>query len=116
MASGLFLTIHYSPFPGYCFFLPARRIVASAAATAIAAATTTAAAAIAAITTATSATAATTTIFSWPGLGRITFDALLTQDQYLVLGSVMMASLVLILGNLVADFLLAIADPRIAYD
>ena len=41
---------------------------------------------------------------------------LLTQDQYLVLGSVMMASLVLILGNLVADFLLAIADPRIAYD
>ena len=55
-------------------------------------------------------------IFSWPGLGRITFDALLTQDQYLVLGSVMMASLVLILGNLVADFLLAIADPRIAYD
>jgi peptide/nickel transport system permease protein len=55
-------------------------------------------------------------IFSWPGLGRITFDALLTQDQYLVLGSVMMASLVLILGNLVADLLLAIADPRIAYD
>lgn len=55
-------------------------------------------------------------IFSWPGLGRITFDALLSQDQYLVLGSVMMASFVLILGNLVADLLLAIADPRIAYD
>ncbi len=55
-------------------------------------------------------------IFSWPGLGRITFDAILTQDQYLVLGSVMMASFVLILGNLVADLLLAVADPRIAYD
>src|SRR2546426_53690 len=55
-------------------------------------------------------------IFSWPGLGRITFDALLTQDQYLVMGSVMMASLVLILGNLIADLLLAVADPRIAYD
>jgi len=55
-------------------------------------------------------------IFAWPGLGRITFDALLTQDQYLVLGSVLMASLVLILGNLVADLLLAIADPRIAHD
>src|SRR5215510_12320071 len=39
-------------------------------------------------------------IFSWPGLGRITFDALLSQDQYLVLGSVMMASFVLIMGNL----------------
>jgi len=55
-------------------------------------------------------------IFSWPGLGRITLDALLTQDQYLVMGSVLMASVVLVLGNLVADILLAVADPRIAYD
>ena len=55
-------------------------------------------------------------IFSWPGLGRITLDAILTQDQYLVMGAVLMASLVLILGNLVADLLLAVADPRIAYD
>ena len=55
-------------------------------------------------------------IFSWPGLGRITLDALLTQDQYLVMGSVLMASVVLVLGNLIADILLAVADPRIAYD
>ena len=54
-------------------------------------------------------------LFSWPGLGRITFDAIMSQDQYLVLGSVMMASFVLILGNLVADLMLAVADPRIAY-
>jgi len=55
-------------------------------------------------------------IFSWPGLGRITLDALLTKDQYLVMGSVLMAAAVLVAGNLVADLLLAIADPRIAYD
>jgi peptide/nickel transport system permease protein len=55
-------------------------------------------------------------IFSWPGLGRLTLDAILTQDQYLVMGSVLMASVVLILGNLVADLLLAAADPRITYD
>jgi peptide/nickel transport system permease protein len=55
-------------------------------------------------------------IFSWPGLGRITFEAIQSQDQYLVLGAVLMASFVLVLGNLVADLLLAIADPRIAYD
>lgn len=55
-------------------------------------------------------------IFSWPGLGRITYEAIGNQDQYLVLGSVLMASFVLILGNLVADLLLAVADPRIAYD
>jgi peptide/nickel transport system permease protein len=55
-------------------------------------------------------------IFSWPGLGRLTLDAILTQDQYLVMGSVLMASVVLILGNLIADILLAISDPRISYD
>ena len=54
-------------------------------------------------------------IFSWPGLGRLTLDAILTQDQYLVMGSVLMASVVLILGNLIADLLLAIADPRSSY-
>jgi peptide/nickel transport system permease protein len=55
-------------------------------------------------------------IFSWPGLGRITLDALLTQDQYLVMGAELMASVVLIGGNLVADILLALVDPRISYD
>lgn len=55
-------------------------------------------------------------IFSWPGLGRLTLEAILTQDQYLVMGAVLMASLVLIAGNLIADLLLAIADPRITYD
>ena len=55
-------------------------------------------------------------IFSWPGLGRITFDALLTQDQYVVLGAVEIAAIMLIVGNLIADILLAVADPRIAYD
>lgn len=55
-------------------------------------------------------------IFSWPGLGRLTLDAILTQDQYLVMGSVLMASVVLVIGNLVADLLLAVADPRISYD
>jgi peptide/nickel transport system permease protein len=55
-------------------------------------------------------------IFSWPGLGRLTLDAILTQDQYLVMGSVLMASAVLVLGNLIADLLLVLADPRISYD
>lgn len=55
-------------------------------------------------------------IFSWPGLGRITVDALFAQDTYLVLGAVLMASVVLVLGNLVADLLLAASDPRIAHE
>ncbi len=52
-------------------------------------------------------------VFSWPGLGRLTYEAILSRDQYLVVGSVLMAAVVLVLGNLIADLLLAAADPRI---
>jgi peptide/nickel transport system permease protein len=55
-------------------------------------------------------------IFSWPGLGRVTYEAILSRDQYLVVGSVLMATVVLVLGNLVADLLLAAADPRIRHE
>lgn len=56
------------------------------------------------------------TIFAWPGLGSLTLEALTTQDTYLVMGSVLMAATVLVLGNLVADLLLAWADPRIRHE
>lgn len=52
-------------------------------------------------------------IMSWPGLGRLTYDALLSRDLYLVMGSLTLASLMLIVGNLIADFLMAWNDPRI---
>jgi peptide/nickel transport system permease protein len=55
-------------------------------------------------------------IFSWPGLGRVTYEAILSRDQYLVVGAVLMAAVVLVLGNLVADLLLAAADPRIRHE
>ena len=55
-------------------------------------------------------------VMSWPGLGRLTLDALFARDLYLVMGSLLMASVLLITGNLVADILLVIADPRISYD
>jgi peptide/nickel transport system permease protein len=54
-------------------------------------------------------------VFAWPGLGRVTMEALMAQDPYLVMGAVMLASTVLIAGNLVADVLLALADPRVAH-
>ena len=52
-------------------------------------------------------------VFSWPGLGRITVDALLSEDRYLVMGAVLMSTAVLIAGNLVADVLLVVSDPRL---
>jgi len=56
------------------------------------------------------------TIFNWPGLGTLTLEAIQRQDPYLVMGAALMASTVLVLGNLVADLLLAVADPRIRHD
>jgi peptide/nickel transport system permease protein len=55
-------------------------------------------------------------IMSWPGLGRLTLDALFARDLYLVMGSLVMASVMLILGNLAADIMLALSDPRIQYE
>jgi peptide/nickel transport system permease protein len=54
-------------------------------------------------------------IFNWPGLGTITIEGIRAQDPNLVLGAVLMGATVLVLGNLVADVLLAIADPRISH-
>lgn len=52
-------------------------------------------------------------VFSYPGLGRTAIEALLTKDMYLVVAAVLMAAVMLIIGNLIADILLAVADPRI---
>lgn len=60
-----------------------------------------------------SGAALTEIILSWPGLGRLILDALLQQDLYLVMASLLVSSVLLILGNLTADILLAWVDPRI---
>lgn len=52
-------------------------------------------------------------VMSWPGLGRLILDAVQSGDQYVVMGSFVMSSGLLLLGNLVSDILLAITDPRI---
>lgn len=51
--------------------------------------------------------------FNWPGLGRLIFQAVLVQDLYLVMASLMMGAAMLIIGNLLADLLLKFVDPRI---
>lgn len=51
--------------------------------------------------------------FNWPGLGRLILQAVTAQDLYLVMGSLMMGAAMLIIGNLLADLLLKVVDPRI---
>jgi peptide/nickel transport system permease protein len=51
-------------------------------------------------------------IFAWPGLGQITYDALFNSDLFLLAGCIMGSSLLLVAGNLLADFALMALDPR----
>jgi peptide/nickel transport system permease protein len=51
--------------------------------------------------------------FNWPGLGRLTLQAVQAQDLYLLMASLVMGAVLLIVGNLIADLLLKAADPRI---
>lgn len=62
-----------------------------------------------------SGAAITEIVLGWPGLGQIMLEAVRKQDMYLVMGSVLMSGIFLIVGNLIADILLGIADPRIRF-
>jgi peptide/nickel transport system permease protein len=52
-------------------------------------------------------------IMAWPGLGRLTVEAFFAKDSYLVVDTVVMATALLVVGNFIADLLLAWSDPRI---
>ncbi len=52
-------------------------------------------------------------VLAWPGLGSLILQALLSQDLYLVVGSLINSVALLVLGNLAADILLATVDPRV---
>lgn len=52
-------------------------------------------------------------VMNYPGLGTLTFDAFMRKDQYVVIAAVLIGSLMLMLGNFLADLLLAKSDPRI---
>ncbi|MBD2301122.1 ABC transporter permease [Nostoc sp. FACHB-87] len=54
--------------------------------------------------------------FNWPGLGRLTLQAVIAKDQYLVMASLVMSAVLLNVGNLLADLMLKAADPRIKLD
>ena len=54
-------------------------------------------------------------IFAYPGVGRLTYDAVLQQDINLVLANSMFLSALVLAGMVISDILLAFVDPRIRY-
>ncbi len=54
-------------------------------------------------------------IFSYPGIGRLMYEAVLQQDVNLVLANSMFISALVLVGMVISDILLAVVDPRIRY-
>ena len=57
----------------------------------------------------------TETIFSWPGIGRLTIQAIQTRDYPLVQGCVLVIAASYVLINFFTDLLYKLVDPRVRY-
>lgn len=57
----------------------------------------------------------TETIFAWPGIGRLTIQAIQTRDYPLVQGCILVISICYLAANLAADILYRLVDPRVSY-
>jgi len=55
------------------------------------------------------------TVFGWPGIGKLTIDALERRDFAIVQAAVFVVAIIVVIVNLVLDFCYAAADPRIRY-
>lgn len=55
------------------------------------------------------------TVFSWPGIGRLMYDSILSRDYPLLMGIFIVVSIGVILANLIADIVTVLLDPRIRY-
>ena len=57
----------------------------------------------------------TESIFSWPGIGKLTIDATRNFDYTILMGVLLITSTIVVLANLLADIAYALVDPRIKY-
>lgn len=53
------------------------------------------------------------TVFSWPGLGTLALQSIIARDTPTILGILFFSALVVIVGNLITDFVLRLIDPRV---
>ena len=52
-------------------------------------------------------------VFGWPGIGTLLMDSINNRDYTMIMGITMLACVVLLIGNFLADLLYSVADPRI---
>ena len=56
------------------------------------------------------------TVFSWPGMGQLAVEAINARDYPIILATSMIAAVLVVVGNLLADITYALVDPRISFD
>lgn len=56
------------------------------------------------------------TVFAWPGMGRLVVDAIFQRDYPIVMAGTFVFAIMVVAGNLIADVLYALVDPRIRYE
>jgi peptide/nickel transport system permease protein len=54
-------------------------------------------------------------IFTWPGMGRLYFESILQRDYPTIMGLTLMFSVLVLIGQLLADVLYAVVDPRVTF-
>ncbi|MBG9769746.1 ABC transporter permease [Bacillus vallismortis] len=54
-------------------------------------------------------------IFTWPGLGKLFIDSAFSRDYPVIMAMTVISAVLVVLGNLIADILYALVDPRIEY-
>ena len=57
----------------------------------------------------------TETVFAWPGIGRLTFEALTARDYPVLMAMFVFVGILVVVANLVTDLAYAFLDPRIRY-
>jgi peptide/nickel transport system permease protein len=56
------------------------------------------------------------TVFAWPGMGRLLVESAFQRNYTVLMAEIVLVSVLVILGNLLADLAYAAADPRIRYE
>jgi peptide/nickel transport system permease protein len=56
------------------------------------------------------------TVFGWPGMGKTVYDAIVLRDYPLIMAATLLFAGLVVAGNLLADLLYGLADPRVRYD
>jgi len=57
----------------------------------------------------------TETVFAWPGVGRLTYDSIMSRDYPVLMGILMVIGFTVVIGNILTDIAYALLDPRVRY-